>query len=77
MDRPENAASPQEQLRHDLLTAATVLRGTTQLLQRQLARQAGMAAAECALMQAHLTVLATTADRIGELARDLDGLPPL
>jgi hypothetical protein len=35
-----------------------------------------MAAAERALMQTRLAVLATTADRIGQLARDLDPWPP-
>lgn len=77
MDRPEDTASPQEQLRHDLLTAATVLRGTTQLLQRQLARQDGMPAAERDRMLARLSVLATTAQRIGQLARDLEDIWPL
>jgi signal transduction histidine kinase len=76
MDQSADAASPQEQLRHDLLTAATVLRGTTQLLQRQLARQDGMADAERAVMQARLRVLAMTTDRIVQLARDLDRQPP-
>jgi hypothetical protein len=52
-----------------------VLRGTTQLLQRQLARQDGMAAAERALMEARLTVLATTAHRIAQVARDLETRP--
>lgn len=76
MEPPEDAVSPQEQLQHDLLTAATVLRGTTQLLQRQLARQDRLADAERALMEARLIVLETTAHRIAQVARDLDRRPP-
>lgn len=61
----DDALNDADQLRHELFSSLTIIRGQTQLLQRQLQRMDGFADGDRARLEAGLAVILASARALG------------
>jgi hypothetical protein len=72
---PDDEPHEAHRLRHDLLSALTIVCGQTQLLQRQLRRMDGFADGDRQRLEAGLGVVLTTARALGASIEQLAVTP--